>query len=79
MAAKIKYTPVGCHRPLEKYVGDLDAKNVSVRFKPEHAQIIIGIHTLEHCLDFSKKDQVIIYLNFIESCVNSINNEGFIK
>lgn len=74
MAAKIIYTPLGCYRPLKKYASELNIKNVCTTFKPEHARIIIGIHTLECCLDLTQKDCAVIYLNFINTCLVSIKN-----
>lgn len=75
MAASITYAPLGCYRPLKKYANELNLKDVTVRFKPEHARIIVGIHTLESCLDLSQKEHAAIYLSFIESCLDSINNK----
>lgn len=73
MKTEITYTPVGCYRPFVKYVCDLNNHEVFKKFKPDHSRIIIGIHTLECCLDLNKEEHITIYLEFIESCVRLIN------
>lgn len=75
MRSKITYLPVGCHRIFVNYTSNLNIKNICCKFKPEHAQIIVGINTLESCLDLSKKDQAEIYLKFIRSCSLSLITE----
>ena len=73
MKAEITYTPVGCHRPFINYASDLNNSGIFKKFKPDHFRIIIGIHTLECCLDLNKEEHIAIYLNFIESCVKLID------
>lgn len=75
MMAEIVYTPLGCYRPLKKMVSELNNRLVCRKFKPEHARIILGIHTLEKCLDLKNKEHVGIYIDFIRSCIELIATE----
>lgn len=75
MMAEITYTPLGCYRPLKKMVSELNSSLVCRKFKPDHARIILGIHTLEKCLDLTNKEYVDIYLNFVRSCIDLISSE----
>jgi len=75
MMTEITYTPLGCYRPLKKIVSDLNSSLVCRKFKPDHARIILGIHTLEKCLDLTNKEHANIYLNFVGSCIDLISSE----
>ena len=75
MMTEITYTPLGCYRPLKKVVSDLNNSLVCRKFKPDHARIILGIHTLEKCLDLKNKEHVNIYLKFVGSCIDLISSE----
>lgn len=69
---EVTYTPLGCYRPVTQMISELTGTFVCRKFKPEHANIIIGIHTLEQCLDLTNKAQATIYIDFINSCTQSI-------
>ena len=75
MKSEITYTPLGCYRPQRKLVSELNNKDVCVRFQPQHARMIVGIHTLECCLNLSQKEHARIYLDFIDSCMRLLNDE----
>lgn len=68
----VHYTPIGCYRVFKNYVSELNDKIVCRKFKPEHARMIIGIHTLESTLDFLNKKQTESYLSFVKSCNQSL-------
>ena len=74
MLSQATYLPVGCHREYTGKISELNTKNVCYKFKPEHARIIVGISTLEHCLDLTQKDHAQIYLSFIETCSSILKN-----
>lgn len=75
MASEITYSPVGCYRPLVRLTSELNNNDIYKKFMSEQVRIIVGIHTLESCLDLNNKDHVLIYLNFIESCSKLISRE----
>jgi hypothetical protein len=75
LKAEVIYMPIGAFRPFKNYISDLNNPTVLDKFKPDHARIIIGISTLESCLDLSNNEQNKIYLNFIKSCVLMIKSE----
>ncbi len=72
LKTRVHYTPVGCYRPLKNFVYELNDKLVCRKFKPEHARMIIGIHTLEDTLDFTKEEQSKIYLDYVKLCMGYI-------
>lgn len=76
MLSQATYLPVGCHREYIGRISELNTKNVCYKFKPEHARIIVGINTLEHCLDLTQKDHAEIYLNFISTCSSTLQNSS---
>ena len=78
MASEITYSPIGCYRPLKRLTSELNNNDIYKKFMPEQVRIIVGIHTLECCLDLNHKDHVLIYMNFIESCSKLINSEKII-
>lgn len=75
ISAEAIYMPIGSFRPFKQYISCLNEPTILNKFKLDHARIIIGISTLEVCLDFSNKEHYEIYLNFIKSCQKSLENE----
>ncbi len=75
MKCEITYSPLGCYRPLRKFVSELNNPDTCIKFKPQHVRIIVGIHTLECCLDLTQKEHARIYLDFIDSCVRMLQYE----
>src|SRR3546814_401119 len=55
MKSKITYTPLGCYRPQKKLVSELNNEEVCIKFKPQHARMIVGINTLECSLNLLNK------------------------
>lgn len=66
------YSPLVSYRPQEDYISTLNNSYVCRDFKPDHARIIIGISTLETNLNFSEKNQVKLYLDFVNRCKSYI-------
>lgn len=73
--AEAEYMPIGAFRSFKKEISSLNEVGVLTKFKLNHSRIIIGISTLEVCLDFSSKEQYEIYLNFVKSCQNALDEE----
>lgn len=72
MRSRADYTPVGCYRQFKNFISELDDETVCRKFKPIHARMIIGIDVLEKNLDFNNKDQVLLYLKYIQECKNQL-------
>ena len=75
MKSEITYTPIGCYRPIKRLTSDLNDNDIYKKFMPEHTRIIVGIHTLECCLDLKNKEHAIIYMNFIRACSTLISSD----
>jgi hypothetical protein len=75
MKSEITYTPIGCYRPIKRLTSDLNSNNTYKKFMPEHIRIIVGIHTLECCLDLKNKEHAIIYMDFIKECSTLISSD----
>ena len=69
---KINYLPVGCHRPFRNFATELNEELVCRKFKPHHARVIIAISTLEQTLNFQDKEQLLIYLDYVKTCIDLI-------
>jgi len=67
----IKYKIVGCRIPMTELATNLNTNNLFTLFRPDHAQIIISIATLENVL---KKNPSEIYPLF-ESYINKCNKK----
>lgn len=72
MTAQATYIPVGCHRQFVDKISHLNTEDVCYQFKPEHARIIVGINTLEYCLDLKIKEHAEIYLDFVKLCISKL-------
>lgn len=75
MQAEVVYTSLQGCRKQTAWAADLSDAYICQKFKPGHVQMLIGLRTLEACLNLDIKEHVQIYVNFIASCEHAIQQE----
>lgn len=74
MRAELTYTPLGCYRPVKEKISSLSLSFVMTKFKPSHARILVGIDTLERCLNLTQRDHLAVYLDFVSGCIKRLHS-----
>lgn len=71
----IRYKLVGCRTPLYEPAIHLNNSHLFALFRPDHAQMIVSIATLEALIHKSPAEIVERYRNYIHQCASKFARE----
>lgn len=74
LRAELTFTPLGCYRPIKKKISELSQNFMASKFKPHHTSILLGIDTLERCLNLRTKEHCVVYLEYISTCIKRLHH-----
>lgn len=75
LSTLIRYKIVGCRTVLYEHASNLNHSHLFYLFRPDHAQMIVSIATIETFMHKSPNEIIERYKNYIQQCATQFKRE----